>query len=615
MSKEKNNKPQAGRGPMGAGGQFSGEKPKNFKKTFGKLLDYIKPFIPKIVLVMGFSMLSVIFNVLAPTYLGEGINIVADGYMEKINTGQGGIDFDALKNIVITLVVIYLLSVIFLLISNLLISSVSQKISYKLRNQISEKLNLLPLKYFDKNPFGDIMSRVTNDIDTISQTLNQGLSEMISAISTIIGILVMMIRISPLMTLVNLLILPLYAIIVMIVIKFSQKYFRQQQEFLGEVNSQVEETFSGHTVVKSFNNEEKILQKFSVANEKLYKTSWKSQFISGIMQPALGFVGNLGYVCVCVLGGYLGITGKIKVGSITSFIQYVRRFNQPISQISQISNVLQSTIAAAERVFALLEEENEIDNVKNPVSAKDIKGNIEFRNVNFGYEKDKTVINNFSASIERGKNIAIVGPTGAGKTTIVKLLMRFYELNGGEIKIDGHNINDFERRDLRSLFSMVLQDAWLFNGTIKENIRYGNLNATDEDIINACKATNVHRLIKTLPDGYDTVLNEEVSNISQGQKQLLTIARAILADPEILILDEATSSVDTRTEVLIQQGMAKLAKGRTSFVIAHRLSTIRDSDLILVMKDGDIIEQGNHEDLLKSKGFYYDLYNNQFETA
>jgi len=615
MSKEKNNKPQTGRGPMGAGGQFSGEKPKNFKKTFGKLLDYIKPFIPKIVLVMGFSMLSVIFNVLAPTYLGEGINIVADGYMEKINTGQGGIDFDALKNIVITLVVIYLLSVIFLLISNLLISSVSQKISYKLRNQISEKLNLLPLKYFDKNPFGDIMSRVTNDIDTISQTLNQGLSEMISAISTIIGILVMMIRISPLMTLVNLLILPLYAIIVMIVIKFSQKYFRQQQEFLGEVNSQVEETFSGHTVVKSFNNEEKILQKFSVANEKLYKTSWKSQFISGIMQPALGFVGNLGYVCVCVLGGYLGITGKIKVGSITSFIQYVRRFNQPISQISQISNVLQSTIAAAERVFALLEEENEIDNVKNPVSAKDIKGNIEFRNVNFGYEKDKTVINNFSASIERGKNIAIVGPTGAGKTTIVKLLMRFYELNGGEIKIDGHNINDFERRDLRSLFSMVLQDAWLFNGTIKENIRYGNLNATDEDIINACKATNVHRLIKTLPDGYDTVLNEEVSNISQGQKQLLTIARAILADPEILILDEATSSVDTRTEVLIQQGMAKLAKGRTSFVIAHRLSTIRDSDLILVMKDGDIIEQGNHEDLLKSKGFYYDLYNNQFETA
>lgn len=492
-------------------------------------------------------------------------------------------------------------------------SGISQKVSYNLRKEISAKLDRLPMKYFDTKTHGEILSRITNDIDTLNQSLNQSMTQLITSVTTMIGVLIMMLSISGIMTLVAVLILPISMFVISRIIKKSQKYFRYQQEYLGNVNGQVEETYSGQTIVKAFNREDEVIEEFDKLNDSLYNSAWKSQFLSGIMQPLMMFIGNLGYVMVSILGGWLAIKKTIEVGDIQSFIQYVRNFTQPMTQIAQVANLLQSTAAASERVFEFLEEEEEVQIVENAVSIDGLEGKIDFENVNFGYNPNKTIINDFSVNVEPGQKVAIVGPTGAGKTTIVKLLMRFYDVNSGSILIDGHNIKDFNRSELREMFGMVLQDTWLFSGSIMENIRYGKLNATDEEVIEAAKSAHVHRFIKTLPDGYKMKLNEEASNVSQGQKQLLTIARAILADPKILILDEATSSVDTRTEVLIQKAMDNLMEGRTSFVIAHRLSTIRDADMILVMNEGDIVEQGNHEELLKKGGFYANLYNSQFE--
>lgn len=611
-----NDMPKRRRGPMGGhgpgGGMMGGEKAKDFKGTMKTLLGYIGKFKVSIFFVIIFAIGGTIFNIVGPKILGKATTEIFNGLVGKVSGGSG-IDFTKIAHILLFLLGLYVLSALFSFIQGYIMTGVSQKMTYQMRKEISEKIDRMPMSYFDKNTHGEILSRVTNDVDTLSQSLNQSATQMITAVTTLIGVLIMMLSISPLMTLIALLILPVSMGLISVIVKKSQGYFKSQQEYLGHVNGQVEEVYGGQNIVKVFNKEEDVIKVFDETNEILYQSAWKSQFLSGMMMPIMQFVGNLGYVAVAVMGGYLVIQKTIEVGDIQSFIQYVRNFTQPIQQVAQVANMLQSTAAAAERVFEFLDEKEEDQTVANPVSVEGLNGNVEFEHVHFGYSEDRIIINDFSADIKQGQKIAIVGPTGAGKTTMIKLLMRFYDVNSGAIKIDGHNVKDFNRSELREMFGMVLQDTWLFHGSIKDNIRYGKLDATDEEVIEAAKAAHVHRFVQTLPNGYDMELNEEASNVSQGQKQLLTIARAILADPKILILDEATSSVDTRTEVRIQKAMDNLMKGRTSFVIAHRLSTIRDADLILVMKDGDIIEQGNHEELIARGGFYADLYNSQFE--
>lgn len=612
MSNQKqNNRP---RGPMGRGMRGGGEKAKDFKGTMKKLFNYIKPF--KFTFLIGIlcAVVSVCIMVIGPKIQGNIITEIAEGFMNKVQ-GNGGIDFDAIKKTCALLLAIYAMSTAFSYLQGWLMSGVSNKMGYQLRKEMNQKIDKLPLSYFDKNSHGDILSRFTNDVDTLVQSLNQSLSTMVSSIVQIIGFLVMMLSISWKMTLMALVVIPLSMILVMVVVKKSQRYFKAQQKSLGLVNGHIEEMYAAHTIVKAFNGEEDSLKSFKDYNNQLYTSAWKSQFLSGLMMPLTNLIGNIGYVGVCILGGYLTIHGEIAVGDIQSFITYTRNFTQPISQISQSMNMLQSTAAAAERVFEFLASEEEVAEVQNPVVFENVQGQVTFENVCFGYDPSKIVINNFSMYIKPGQTTAIVGPTGAGKTTIVKLLMRFYELNAGAIYIDGHNITDYTRSDLHNMVGMVLQDAWLFEGSILENLRFGRPNATDEEVMKAAKAAHVDHFIRTLDHGYDTVLNEASSNISQGQRQLLTIARAFLADPKILILDEATSSVDTRTEVLIQKGMDELMKGRTSFVIAHRLSTIRDADNIIVMDHGDIVEVGSHDELMKRNGFYTKLYNAQFEEA
>ncbi|MGE6343656.1 ABC transporter ATP-binding protein [Bacillus mycoides] len=614
------NRKQSGPGPGGGGPMGGGmrkiEKAKNFKGTMNKLLQYLKPYKLSILIVILFAIGSAAFTIVGPKILGNATTKLFEGLVSKVSGAPGAaIDFTYIRNIVILLLGLYILSTVFGIIQGYIISGVAQKVSYNFRKEIDEKINRMPLKYFDKTTHGEVLSRITNDVDTVSQTLNQSMSQIITSVITIIGVLIMMLSISWQMTLVALLILPVSMILIMAVVKRSQKYFKSQQEYLGHVNGQVEEIYSGHNIVKAFNKEEEEVKKFEKVNDTLYHSAWKSQFLSGMMMPIMTFIGNIGYVAVSILGGWLAVKRTIAVGDILAFVQYVRSFTQPIAQVAQIANVLQSTAAAAERVFEFLEEEEEVPEAENPVKLQKVQGEVTFQDVQFGYNPDKIIINNFSSNIKPGQKVAIVGPTGAGKTTIVKLLMRFYDINSGAICIDGHDIKDFTREDLRNMFGMVLQDTWLFNGSIMENIRYGRLDATDEEVIEAAKAAHVHNFVKTLPNKYQMELNEEASNVSQGQKQLLTIARALIADPKILILDEATSSIDTRTEVLIQKAMENLMEGRTSFIIAHRLSTIRDADLILVMKDGDIVEQGNHEELLKADGFYASLYNSQFEGA
>ena len=604
-------------GPMGGGphgGMGAGEKAKDFKGTIRKLMKYLSEYKIGLIFVLLFAIGSTIFNIAGPKILGKATTEIFTGLVGKVSGGSG-IDFEKIAHILIFLMCLYVTSAIFSFIQGYIMTGVSQKLTYRLRKEISEKINRMPMNYFDTRTHGEVLSRVTNDIDTLSQSLNQSATQIITSFTTIIGVLIMMLSISPLMTLVALLILPISLGLISTIVKRSQRHFKNQQEYLGHVNGQVEEVYGGHNIVKAFNKEADVIKEFDETNEILYQSAWKSQFFSGMMMPIMQFVGNLGYVAVAILGGYLAIKKTIEVGDIQSFIQYVRNFTQPITQAAQVANMLQSTAAASERVFEFLEEEEEDQFAQNPVSVEGLEGNVEFDHVHFGYNADKIIINDFSAKVKQGQKIAIVGPTGAGKTTMIKLLMRFYDVNSGAILIDGHNLKDFNRGELRQMFGMVLQDTWLFHGSIKENIRYGKLDATDEEVIEAAKAAHVHRFVQTLPNGYDMELNEEASNVSQGQKQLLTIARAILADPKILILDEATSSVDTRTEVRIQKAMDNLMRGRTSFIIAHRLSTIRDADLILVMKDGDIIEQGNHEELLKQNGFYAELYNSQFEKT
>ena len=604
-------------GPMGGGphgGMGAGEKAKDFKGTIKKLMKYLSEYKIGLIFVLLFAIGSTIFNIAGPKILGKATTEIFTGLVGKVS-GSSGIDFEKIAHILIFLMCLYVTSAIFSFIQGYIMTGVSQKLTYRLRKEISEKINRMPMNYFDTRTHGEVLSRVTNDIDTLSQSLNQSATQIITSFTTIIGVLIMMLSISPLMTLVALLILPISLGLISTIVKRSQRHFKNQQEYLGHVNGQVEEVYGGHNIVKAFNKEADVIKEFDETNEILYQSAWKSQFFSGMMMPIMQFVGNLGYVAVAILGGYLAIKKTIEVGDIQSFIQYVRNFTQPITQVAQVANMLQSTAAASERVFEFLEEEEEDQFAQNPVSVEGLEGNVEFDHVHFGYNADKIIINDFSAKGKQGQKIAIVGPTGAGKTTMIKLLMRFYDVNSGAILIDGHNLKDFNRGELRQMFGMVLQDTWLFHGSIKENIRYGKLDATDEEVIEAAKAAHVHRFVQTLPNGYDMELNEEASNVSQGQKQLLTIARAILADPKILILDEATSSVDTRTEVRIQKAMDNLMRGRTSFIIAHRLSTIRDADLILVMKDGDIIEQGNHEELLKQNGFYAELYNSQFEKT
>ena len=604
-------------GPMGGGphgGMGAGEKAKDFKGTIKKLMKYLSEYKIGLIFVLLFAIGSTIFNIAGPKILGKATTEIFTGLVGKVS-GSSGIDFEKIAHILIFLMCLYVTSAIFSFIQGYIMTGVSQKLTYRLRKEISEKINRMPMNYFDTRTHGEVLSRVTNDIDTLSQSLNQSATQIITSFTTIIGVLIMMLSISPLMSLVALLILPISLGLISTIVKRSQRHFKNQQEYLGHVNGQVEEVYGGHNIVKAFNKEADVIKEFDETNEILYQSAWKSQFFSGMMMPIMQFVGNLGYVAVAILGGYLAIKKTIEVGDIQSFIQYVRNFTQPITQVAQVANMLQSTAAASERVFEFLEEEEEDQFAQNPVSVEGLEGNVEFDHVHFGYNADKIIINDFSAKVKQGQKIAIVGPTGAGKTTMIKLLMRFYDVNSGAILIDGHNLKDFNRGELRQMFGMVLQDTWLFHGSIKENIRYGKLDATDEEVIEAAKAAHVHRFVQTLPNGYDMELNEEASNVSQGQKQLLTIARAILADPKILILDEATSSVDTRTEVRIQKAMDNLMRGRTSFIIAHRLSTIRDADLILVMKDGDIIEQGNHEELLKQNGFYAELYNSQFEKT
>ena len=593
------------RGRMGGRHGMSTEKAKDFKGTMKKLMGYLAQYKIGLLLVVIFAIGSTIFNIAGPKILGKATTELFHGLISKVSGGSG-IDFDKIAKILIGLMCLYVCSALFSFIQGYIMTGVSQKLTYRMRKEISEKIDRLPMGYFDKMTHGEILSRITNDVDTLSQSLNQSATQVITSVATIIGVLVMMLSISPLMTVIAILILPLSMGLIGMIVKRSQRYFKEQQEYLGYVNGQVEEVYGGHNIVKAFNKEDDVIDEFDRDNDRLYRSAWKSQFLSGMMMPIMQFVGNLGYVAVVILGGYLAIKKTIEVGDIQSFIQYVRNFTQPIQQVAQVANMLQSTAAASERVFEFLEE---------PVVLKNPEGAVEFEHVHFGYNPEHTIIHDFSVKVEPGQKIAIVGPTGAGKTTMVKLLMRFYDVSGGSIKVDGHDIREFDRGELRRMFGMVLQDTWLFKGSIEDNIRYGKLDATHEDVVKAADAAYAHRFIQTLPGGYGMELNEEASNVSQGQKQLLTIARAILADPKILILDEATSSVDTRTEVRIQKAMDNLMKGRTSFIIAHRLSTIRDADLILVMKEGDIVEMGRHEELLAKNGFYADLYNSQFEQT
>ena len=602
------------RGRMGGRHGMSTEKAKDFKGTMKKLMGYLAQYKIGLLLVVIFAIGSTIFNIAGPKLLGKATTELFHGLISKVSGGSG-IDFDKIAKILIGLMCLYVCSALFSFIQGYIMTGVSQKLTYRMRKEISEKIDRLPMGYFDKMTHGEILSRITNDVDTLSQSLNQSATQVITSVATIIGVLVMMLSISPLMTVIAILILPLSMGLIGMIVKRSQRYFKEQQEYLGYVNGQVEEVYGGHNIVKAFNKEDDVIDEFDRDNDRLYRSAWKSQFLSGMMMPIMQFVGNLGYVAVVILGGYLAIKKTIEVGDIQSFIQYVRNFTQPIQQVAQVANMLQSTAAASERVFEFLEEPEEEAAPENPVVLKNPEGAVEFEHVHFGYNPEHTIIHDFSVKVEPGQKIAIVGPTGAGKTTMVKLLMRFYDVSGGSIKVDGHDIREFDRGELRRMFGMVLQDTWLFKGSIEDNIRYGKLDATHEDVVKAADAAYAHRFIQTLPGGYGMELNEEASNVSQGQKQLLTIARAILADPKILILDEATSSVDTRTEVRIQKAMDNLMKGRTSFIIAHRLSTIRDADLILVMKEGDIVEMGRHEELLAKNGFYADLYNSQFEQT
>lgn len=602
------------RGRMGGRHGMSTEKAKDFKGTMKKLMGYLTQYKIGLLLVVIFAIGSTIFNIAGPKILGKATTELFHGLISKVSGGSG-IDFDKIAKILIGLMCLYVCSALFSFIQGYIMTGVSQKLTYRMRKEISEKIDRLPMGYFDKMTHGEILSRITNDVDTLSQSLNQSATQVITSVATIIGVLVMMLSISPLMTVIAILILPLSMELIGMIVKRSQRYFKEQQEYLGYVNGQVEEVYGGHNIVKAFNKEDDVIGEFDRDNDRLYRSAWKSQFLSGMMMPIMQFVGNLGYVAVVILGGYLAIKKTIEVGDIQSFIQYVRNFTQPIQQVAQVANMLQSTAAASERVFEFLEEPEEEAAPENPVVLKNPEGAVEFEHVHFGYNPEHTIIHDFSVKVEPGQKIAIVGPTGAGKTTMVKLLMRFYDVSGGSIKVDGHDIREFDRGELRRMFGMVLQDTWLFKGSIEDNIRYGKLDATHEDVVKAADAAYAHRFIQTLSGGYGMELNEEASNVSQGQKQLLTIARAILADPKILILDEATSSVDTRTEVRIQKAMDNLMKGRTSFIIAHRLSTIRDADLILVMKEGDIVEMGRHEELLAKNGFYADLYNSQFEQT
>ena len=600
------------RGP--GGGMAPAEKAKNFKGSISKLMQYIGRYKIAILAVMIMAAASTVFTVIGPKVLGKATTGLSEGLMKKI-TGTGGIDFSYIGRILIIVLCLYACSAIFSFIQGWIMTGVSQKVCYRLRKEISEKINRMPMKYFESRTYGEVLSRITNDVDTLGKGLNQSITTIITSVATMIGVLVMMLSISPLMTIIAIVILPISVGLVSFVVKKSQSYFKTQQEYLGHINGQIEETYGGHMVVKSFNKEKDMVDTFDKTNAVLYSSAWKSQFFSGMMQPIMMFVGNLGYAGVALSGGMLAINGVITIGDIQAFIQYVKNFTQPITQIAQVINQVQSMAAASERVFEFLEEEEEEQIAANPVPTDNIRGEVEFKHVKFGYKEDQIIIKDFCANVKPGQKVAIVGPTGAGKTTMVKLLMRFYDVNSGEILIDGHNIKDFNRRELRDAFGMVLQDTWLYKDTIMENIRYGKLDATDEEVIAAAKAAHAHHFIETLPGGYNMELNEDASNVSQGQKQLLTIARAILADNPILILDEATSSVDTRTEIQIQNAMDNLMKGRTSFVIAHRLSTIKDADIILVMKEGDIVEQGNHEELLAKGGFYADLYNSQVEEA
>ncbi len=605
-----------GGGRSGPGGvSLQSDKARDFRGTTGRLIKYLSVYKWSILIVLIFAIASTIFTIVGPKILGQATTAVFEG-MAGLLTGTGtGIDFTYIGNIILLLLGLYLLSALFSYIQGWVMGGVSMKVTYRLRNDIASKINRIPLKYYDTTNQGEVLSRVTNDVDTISQALNQSLVQVVTSVTSMVGVLIMMLSINVPMTLVTLIILPISFVIITLVMGKSQKYFKEQQDYLGHVNGHIEEMYGAHNVVKAFNGEAQSVAQFDTYNTTLYGSAWKSQFLSGLLFPIMSFVGNLGYVAVTVLGGYLVANGAITVGDVQAFIQYVRSFTQPITQIANISSVLQQTAAAAERVFEFLDEPEVTPDTENPVKEAKTVGAVEFQNVQFGYNPDKIIIRNFSTSVKPGQKIAIVGPTGAGKTTLVKLLMRFYDVNEGTILIDGHDILDFTREDLRDKFGMVLQDAWLYSGTIMENIRYGRLDATDEEVIAAAQAAHVDHFVRTLPEGYQTVLNEEASNVSQGQKQLLTIARAILADPAMLILDEATSSVDTRTEVLIQKAMDNLMQNRTSFIIAHRLSTIRNADRILVMNEGDIVEQGTHEELLAKGGFYANLYNSQFENA
>ena len=602
------------RGPMGRG-RMNGEKAKDFSGAVKKLLRYMSKYKIRLIGMMIFAIVGTVFNIVGPKILGKATTELFNGLVAKVN-GTGGIDFDKIGKILLWTLGLYLCSAAFSFVQGFIMTGISNDVSYSLRKDISGKMNRLPMKYYESRTYGEVLSRITNDVDTLQQGLNQSITQLITSVTTLIGVFIMMLSINVWMTLCALLILPCSMFIISKVMKRSQKYFRQQQKYLGDVNGQVEEVYAGQNIVKAFNKEDAVMATFEETNKKLYESGWKSQFFSGMMMPIMQFVGNIGYVMVALLGGFMTIKGAIEVGDIQSFFQYIRNFTQPVQQIAQVTNMMQSAAAASERVFEFLEEEEEEQTVEHPVTLENgVEGHVTFEHVSFGYRPDQIIIKDFSEQVQPGQKIAIVGPTGAGKTTLVKLLMRFYDVNSGRILIDGHDIREFDRRNLRECFGMVLQDTWLFNGTIMENIRYGRLDANDEEVIAAAKAAHAHRFIQTLPEGYNTVLNEEASNVSQGQKQLLTIARAILADNRLLILDEATSSVDTRTEERIQKAMDNLMKGRTSFVIAHRLSTIKDADVILVMKDGDIIEQGNLEDLLAMNGFYANLYNSQFEKV
>ena len=611
MAEQRTRRPH---GPMGGPGRgmMPGEKPKDFKNSIEKLVRYLGRYWYAIVAVMIFAAVSTVFSVAGPKVMARATNALVEGLGKKI-AGTGSIDFTYIARVLLFTLGLYICSAVFSFIQGMIMTGITQKTCYRMRKEISEKINRMPMKYFESRTYGEVLSRITNDVDTLGQSLNQSVTQIITSVATLVGTLVMMISISGIMTLISLVILPVSAILISFIIKHSQKYFRQQQEYLGHINGQVEEVYGGHLVVQAYNKQESTIKKFEDTNQILFQSAWKSQFLSGLMQPIMQFVGNLGYVGVAISGGLLAIRGTIGVGEIQAFIQYVRNFTQPIQQIAQVANMLQSMSAASERVFEFLDEEEEELTVEHAVHLDHVDGYVDFSHVSFGYNPGQIIIRDFSAHVTPGQKIAIVGPTGAGKTTMVKLLMRFYDVTGGAIQVDGHDIRDFNRQELRDAFGMVLQDTWLFKGSIMENIRYGRLDATDEEVIEAAKAAHAHHFIQTLPGGYQMELNEDASNVSQGQKQLLTIARAILADNPILILDEATSSVDTRTEVRIQKALDNLMRGRTSFIIAHRLSTIRNADLILVMKDGDIIEQGTHEQLLAQKGFYADLYNSQFE--